>query len=384
MSPAHDLIERLYEEHHGAVLRFARSREPRLAEDVAAETFAVALRRAEVIPPDAERAWLIGVADNVLRNQQRKERRAASLPEVLRPHQAASSAPHEVPVVGPAMQELPPTERDVLTLTAFEGLSSGEAAARLGLTPGSARNAMVRARRNLAVQLGVFSVLLLAPFVYLLLRDTSRAVPQAERLARSLDRALSVETEATVTRTGGRRERYGIAVDRRSAVQRITLPDGQVAEGPVGGELRIVPRSSVSVEQRRAARRTHAAALAALETITSGDLQRFLERARRADAQSTTTGRGDEQVTVVEGPLTTHDGRRVELRVTLAGDPAALRQLRIRPAGRATGWTTVDLRRWQLRLPATDRSGGTSVTPGPTANASQPPPAGGRADRGPW
>src|SRR5688500_3138150 len=135
MSPTHDLIERLYEDHRQAVVRFtrARTRDRDLVEDVVSETFAIALRRADAIPAGAERAWLCGVADNVLRNLHRKEARAAQLPDVLEPLARTSTPAHKPPEVGPALGALPDTERAVLTLTAFEGLSSGEAAARLGL-----------------------------------------------------------------------------------------------------------------------------------------------------------------------------------------------------------------------------------------------------------
>lgn len=373
MSPAHDLIERLYSEHHHAVLRFARARDYDLAEDVVSETFAIAMRRADAIPAGAERAWLCGVADNVLRNLRRKEARAASLPGVLQPHSSTTTPPHDPPVVGPALNELPDTERAVLALTAFEGLTSGEAADRLGLSPGSTRNAMVRARRNLAVQLAGFGVLLLIPVLFFVLRDRAGSqAPQAQQLARALGAARALETDATVSR-GGTSRQYSVLVDRAAGLQRIILPGGQVAEGPVGGELRIVPQAGVSAQERRETRRANAPALAALQTITSGDLQRFLAQARRAGVQQRTTGSGASQVTVVQGEYTLTSGGRVELRVTLGGEPAALRQLKIRPAGDPSApWTTVDVSRWQVELPAAGAPDPGGAQGDPTAGAASP------------
>lgn len=372
MSPAHDLIERLYGEHHHAVLRFARARDYDLAEDVVSETFAIAMRRADAIPAGAERAWLCGVADNVLRNLRRKEARAASLPGVLEPYSSTATPPHDPPVVGPALNELPDTERAVLALTAFEGLTSGEAADRLGLSPGSTRNALVRARRNLAVQLAGFGVLLLIPILFFVLRDRAASqAPQAEQLARALGAARALETDATVSRGGASRQ-YGVLVDRAAGTQRITLPGGQVAEGPVGGELRIVPQAGVSARERRETRRANAPALAALKTITSGDLQRFLAQAQRAGVQQRTTGTGAGQVTVVRGEYTLSSGERVELRVTLGGQPTALRQLKLRPAGGSSApWTTVDVSRWTVQLPG--------PSPAPGAAGGQGDPAAGAA-----
>ena len=378
MSPSAELVERLYGEHAGAVRRFARSRNYDLADDVVSETFAIAMRRTDAIPPGAERAWLISVAENVLRNLQRKEYRAASLPGVLQPHTPASSPPHEVPSVGPALGELAPTERDVLMLTAFEGLSSAEAAERLGLSPGSTRNAMVRARRNLAIQLAGFGILMLVPIIFFFARDRGGIqAPQAQRLAQTLGRALSVETDATVS-TGARRGRYRVSVDRATGQQRITLPGGEVAAGPLDGPLHVAARPGLTPAERREVRRTNADALAALQTITSGDLERFLGQARRAGVQQRTTGSGKHQVTVLRGPLTTRDGREVELRVTLAGAPAVLRQLQVRPASQpGAPWTTVDVRRWRVRLPgAGSPPPAVASAPGGAASAPASTPAG--------
>ncbi len=78
MNPAEDFSD-LYQAHY---LRYAlRRTDPETARDVAAETFLVAWRRLDVIPPDDGQGgpWLYGVARRVLANAERSRRRAENL-----------------------------------------------------------------------------------------------------------------------------------------------------------------------------------------------------------------------------------------------------------------------------------------------------------------
>lgn len=64
MNPAEQFSD-LYQGHYDAVLRYAlRRTDPEAARDVAAETFLVAWRRLDVVPPDDGQVgpWLYGVA----------------------------------------------------------------------------------------------------------------------------------------------------------------------------------------------------------------------------------------------------------------------------------------------------------------------------------
>jgi RNA polymerase sigma-70 factor (ECF subfamily) len=151
-------VERLFHEHAEAVRGRVRRVDPALADDVVSETFATALRRHDVIPAGAERAWLFVVADHLLRNQQRSRRRATALTDALRPHARTTQAPAEPPAVGAALAALPDRERALLTMTGLEGLSATEAADRLGISSGTALNTMVRARRQLRVKLAALGV----------------------------------------------------------------------------------------------------------------------------------------------------------------------------------------------------------------------------------
>lgn len=155
---ASDRVERLFAEHAAAIRSRVARRDPSLSDDVVSETFAVAVRRAADIPAGAERAWLFVVADHVLRNQQRSRRRAAAIPGALALHAPTSAPAPSLPVVGAALSELPDRERALLTMTALEGLSTGEAAERLGIATGTAMNAMVTGRRRLSARLAALGV----------------------------------------------------------------------------------------------------------------------------------------------------------------------------------------------------------------------------------
>jgi RNA polymerase sigma-70 factor, ECF subfamily len=140
-----------YDEHVRAVAAFALRRAPTAAdaEDVVAETFLVAWRRFGEAPDDL-RPWLFGVARHVLRHQYRSEARrdalSARLAGALRGLGAGADGGGWLVE---ALRELPENDRDVLTLTAWEGLSHSEAGRVLGCTPAAVAVRLHRARRRL-------------------------------------------------------------------------------------------------------------------------------------------------------------------------------------------------------------------------------------------
>jgi RNA polymerase sigma-70 factor (ECF subfamily) len=140
-----------YDQHVRAVAAFALRRAPTAAdaEDVVAETFLVAWRRFGEAPDDL-RPWLFGVARHVLRHQYRAGARRDALSGRLAGVMAATgatSADHGWLVE--ALRELPERDRDVLTLTAWEGLSHAEAGAVLGCSAAAVAVRLHRARRRL-------------------------------------------------------------------------------------------------------------------------------------------------------------------------------------------------------------------------------------------
>ena len=106
------------------------------ADDVVAETFAVAWRRIDVVPEPAI-GWLIVTARNVVSGRRRTERKHVDLARL-----AAETARHDEPAaeevavrrraVLDALDALSEREREALLLTAWDGLDHAAAAAVAG------------------------------------------------------------------------------------------------------------------------------------------------------------------------------------------------------------------------------------------------------------
>lgn len=149
-------FEVLFEEHYEALLAFVirRVEGAAAADDVLAETFAVAWRRLGSIP-DPPRPWLYGVARKVIANQARGERRSLRLSNRLasEPQPVAGGDPGiEVPqrmAVAEAFSSLAEADREILRLVAWEGLDAADGALVLGCTKTTFRVRLHRARRRL-------------------------------------------------------------------------------------------------------------------------------------------------------------------------------------------------------------------------------------------
>lgn len=152
-------FEAAFRDHYADILAFALRRvsDRGMAEDAAAETFAVAWRRRDAIP-ERPLPWLYAVALRVLANQRRGGERRRRLEE-----RVAAEPPGEATDLGEALArrtafatafaELDEDEREVLRLIAWEGLEPREAASVLGCSYGAFRVRLHRARRRLAKQL---------------------------------------------------------------------------------------------------------------------------------------------------------------------------------------------------------------------------------------
>lgn len=161
IDPARVRFERCFRDHYAEILAFSLRRLPsrQSAEDVAAETFAVAWRRRGRIP-DPALPWLYAVARRVIANQYRSTRRRRNLDERLA-HEAGAGRPPTDPgdsLAGrdaffAAFASLSEQEREVLILIAWDGVDPREAARVLGCSHGAFRVRLHRARRKLAKQL---------------------------------------------------------------------------------------------------------------------------------------------------------------------------------------------------------------------------------------
>jgi RNA polymerase sigma-70 factor (ECF subfamily) len=151
-------VEDLYRAHARHVLAYALRRTDAVsAEDIVSEVFLVVERRPADVPADA-RPWLYGVARRVLANQRRSDRRRTAMHEALgvlaRDREPASLPvfPADVPLLE-AMATLSVDDREVLMLTAWEGLDASATGAVLGCSVAAVHTRLHRARGRLQVAL---------------------------------------------------------------------------------------------------------------------------------------------------------------------------------------------------------------------------------------
>jgi RNA polymerase sigma-70 factor, ECF subfamily len=151
----------LYSEHGRCVLAYAlpRTAGPEDAADVVAETFLVAWRRVHEVPTGTDaRLWLLGVARRVLANQRRGESRRTRLAERLRVELRAAVPAQPGPDGGGsaaagALARLGSDDRELLLLSAWEGLTPAQIATVLEISAVAARTRLHRARRRLRAEL---------------------------------------------------------------------------------------------------------------------------------------------------------------------------------------------------------------------------------------
>ena len=146
-------FEALFRQNADTVLAYATRRSSvDSAQEVVAETFAVAWRRLDVVP-DPALPWLLGVARKVLANERRSRSRAEALTlRLVRESVESSDDPADVVdarlSAQAAFDRLLPAEREVLELIAWEGLSAAEAADALRCSRAAIAVRMHRARRR--------------------------------------------------------------------------------------------------------------------------------------------------------------------------------------------------------------------------------------------
>lgn len=155
-------FEELFRRHHRAVTSYCLRRvAPADASDVVAQVFAVAWRRRDDVP-SGERAlpWLYGVARRTISHQWRGARRAQRLVEkaggqrpTISPGPEAmveSSAEHQR--VREAVRQLSSMDREVLLLSAWEGLTHTQIADTIGCSRAAVDKRIVRAKTRLAAR----------------------------------------------------------------------------------------------------------------------------------------------------------------------------------------------------------------------------------------
>ncbi len=149
-------FDQIWQDHAPAVVRYARRHVlPDEVEDVVAETFVVAWRRLDEVPPFGL-PWLLGVARNVSANVRRSRRRQEALSERVASDLDGSVWPvaDGDDAVTAALHRLSDADRELLTLIAWDGLSHAEAAEALGCSRGALKVRLHRARSRFAALLG--------------------------------------------------------------------------------------------------------------------------------------------------------------------------------------------------------------------------------------
>lgn len=156
MAPTSSDFVRIYRLHAQSMLTYYQRRldDPELATDLLAETFAVAIERAEQYRgrSDAELSgWIWAIGRSLLREAERRgaierghlerlgiERRPLMKQEADRLEELAGLALLREELVG-HLERLPPPQREAVRLRMLDELSYPEVAARLGINEEAAR-----------------------------------------------------------------------------------------------------------------------------------------------------------------------------------------------------------------------------------------------------
>src|SRR5690349_21243519 len=148
----------VYEEHFDAVFGYLCRRVGRAeGEDLAAQTFALALRDYDQYDTTrgSQRAWLYGIAANVLRGHRRGEERRLRMlastgvdPLVDEPDQVEErvDAQRATRTLAQVLAALAEGDREVLLLNAWAGLTSEEIGLALEIPAGTVRSRLNRSR----------------------------------------------------------------------------------------------------------------------------------------------------------------------------------------------------------------------------------------------
>jgi RNA polymerase sigma-70 factor (ECF subfamily) len=161
-APEEDLMRALYKEHAGAlfayVLRLVGG-DRYQAEDIVQETLLRAWKSAGRLDPAARslRPWLVTVARRIVIDGHRSRQ--------ARPPEASPAALDQLPAedeldrslrlmtISDALEDLSEAHRQVLIETYFKGRTVNEAAAELGVPPGTVRSRVFYALRSLKIAL---------------------------------------------------------------------------------------------------------------------------------------------------------------------------------------------------------------------------------------
>ncbi len=155
MNPDEASFTRIYQTYYGRVLGYAMRRtSTEQAREAADEVFLIAWRRRAELP-GAVLPWLLVTARHVLGDQWRRGQRDDALTaEIARTARASDDVGADDPAlerltVLTALSQLSDSDREVLMLTVWDGLSTRDAARVAGCSPATLAVRVHRARRRL-------------------------------------------------------------------------------------------------------------------------------------------------------------------------------------------------------------------------------------------
>lgn len=166
------LFEVIFRRHYQRIRAYlVRRTDPVIGEDLAASTFEVAFRRRETYDDafDSARAWLFGIATNLLSHELRsRATHLRVLPRLIDPEDrdvgsgiddrlAAQAAADRL---RRALDDLPVVERETFMLAAVARLSYADVADALGIPIGTVRSRINRARTRLREPLGSWAAIM--------------------------------------------------------------------------------------------------------------------------------------------------------------------------------------------------------------------------------
>jgi RNA polymerase sigma-70 factor (ECF subfamily) len=155
-------FERLFRDTRTDLLAYIlrRSRNAEDAADVLAETYLIAWQKLEKVPKDERaRLWLFGVARNLLMKSASRRRSGNALVERLANELRSADLDHTPleherrDALRAALAALPVRDREILTMTAWEGLTPKQIATVMGTSANIVRVRLHRARARLRRQL---------------------------------------------------------------------------------------------------------------------------------------------------------------------------------------------------------------------------------------
>jgi len=261
--------EALYREHGAAVASFCGSllRDRAEAEDAAQQVFLSAHRALlNGTVPREPLAWLLAVARNECYARFRQRAVAPVLAGDV-PDGATADASVQVLRAGELASvwdevgQLPPAQRDAFLLREIRGLSYGQLAAELSLSPPSVRSLLLRARARLRQRLRDVAALGGAPWLQSLLRlgDGASPVPAAAKAAAVGLGALALVSGGDVARPAHHTPPAPRATTapRRAAphphLRHLGAPGASVAAAPHGARPRPAGRPAEQQHESGAA-----------------------------------------------------------------------------------------------------------------------------------